>query len=246
MRSFAPTSLGLPMSEITLVDVQAQVPSLARLALARGRHQRREGHPDPRERERAAVLGPARLLRRSRPPAEGRAHVALRGGRQRRDRRGRARRVGPARRDARPAHRRARARRAGRAARRGAHRGALSRAQAGARVRHPHAGDLLAAGRRRGQRGRDAAAGRRARPGHDRLPVRAEAGRGARPRAARGRRLLGRRHRPHRRDRARRDAQPARAGHAAHRLPGGLRDRHRGRDACSPSSRTRCRRRSTS
>ena len=38
------------MSEITLEDVQSQVPTLHGLALARGRHERREGHPDPGER----------------------------------------------------------------------------------------------------------------------------------------------------------------------------------------------------
>ena len=53
-------------------------------------------------------------------------------------------------------------------------------------------------------------------------------------------------HRAHLRGRARRDAQPARARDAAHRLPGGLRHRHRRRERCSRSSRTRCRRRSTS
>ena len=38
------------------------------------------------------------------------------------------------------------------------------------------------------------------------------------------------RRRPHHRGRAARHPQPARAGHAPHRLPGGLRDRHRGRE----------------
>ena len=41
-------------------------------------------------------------------------------------------------------------------------------------------------------------------------------------------------------------AQPARARHAPHRLPGGLRQRLRRRRRCWSSSRTRCRRRSTS
>ena len=46
------------MSDFRLLeDVQAQAPDAARLALARGRHERREGHPDRRERHRAAVLG---------------------------------------------------------------------------------------------------------------------------------------------------------------------------------------------
>ena len=139
-------------------------PDAARLAVARGRDERREGHPDRGERHRAALLGPARLLRRSRAAAEGRAHVALRGGRQRRDRRGGARRVRVPRRDAGPAHRREGARPPGRPPRRGAHRGALPGAQAGARVRDRDAGDLLAARRRGGVRGRHAAADRRAAP----------------------------------------------------------------------------------
>jgi len=63
-----------------------------RRALARRRHGRREGDPHPPARRRAALLGAARLLRRPRRRSEGRAHVALRGGRQRGDRIGRARR----------------------------------------------------------------------------------------------------------------------------------------------------------
>ena len=47
-----------------------------------------------------------------------------------------------------------------------------------------HAGDLHAARRRRGQRGGHAPAQRRHRPGHDRLPVRADARAGERARAA--------------------------------------------------------------
>ena len=43
-----------------------------------------------------------------------------------------------------------------------------------------------------------------------------------------------------------RDAQPARPRHAAHRLARGRVARHRRRARCSTSSRTRCRRRSTS
>ena len=234
------------MSEITLEDVQAQAPtlpvSLSRVGVTNVEKVIRiQANGD-----RAALLGAARLLRRPRPAAEGRAHVALRGGRQRRDRRGRARRVGPARRDARAAHRREGPRPSGRAPRRGAHRGALSGAQAGAGVRHPHAGDLLAARRRRGQRGGHAPADRRPRPGHHRVPVRADARAGAGARAAGRRRVLRRGHRAHLRGRPRGDAQPARARHAAHRLPGGLRQRHRRARRCWRSSRSRCRRRSTS
>ena len=195
--------------------------------LARGCDQRREGHPDPRERDRTAVLGPPGLLRRSRPAPEGCAHEPLRGGRQRRDRRGRARRERVPRRDAGAAHRREGPRPPGRAARRGPHRGPLPGAQAGAGLRHRDAGDLLAARRRGGLRGRNAAADRRPRPGHDRLPVRADPRPGALARAAARRRLLRERDRAHLRGRAGRHAQPARARHAAHRLPGGLRHRHR-------------------
>ena len=82
---------------------------------------------------RAALLRRARVLRRSRAGAEGRAHVALRGDRERGDRRGRARR-GLQGGDAGRAHRRARARPPGRPARRGDDRGALPRAQARARL----------------------------------------------------------------------------------------------------------------
>ena len=91
---------------------------------------------------RGAVLRPARVRGRPRTRAEGRAHVALRRGHQRGDRAGGARRVGIRRRDARDAYRRARARAPARRPRGGDDRGALSRAQAGARLRHHHAGDL--------------------------------------------------------------------------------------------------------
>ena len=139
------------------------------------------------QRRGAALPRAPRVRRRPRPAPEGRAHVALRGGRQRRDRRGRARRVGLPRRDARPARRRARARPPGGAPRRGAHRRALPRAQAGARVGDPHPGDLQAVRRRGRERARHAPHHRRRRAGHDGLPVRAGArGRGG-PRAARRR-----------------------------------------------------------
>ena len=116
-----------------VADVQARAPAVHVSPLARRRDRRREGHPDRRARRRAAVLRQARVLRRSRAAAEGRAHVALRGGRQRGDRRGRRSASAAFRaEDARRAHRRARARAPGRAARRGDDRGALPRAQAGA------------------------------------------------------------------------------------------------------------------
>ena len=55
-----------------------------RLADARRRDGRREGHPRRPAGPGAAVQRPARMLRRSRPAPEGRAHVALRGDGQRR------------------------------------------------------------------------------------------------------------------------------------------------------------------
>ena len=70
--------------------------------------------------------------------------------------------------------------------------------------------------------------------GHDRVPVRAGARRRPRSRAARRAGLLRRAGRGDPRQRARRHAQPARARHAAHRLPRGLprgdRRRHAARD----------------
>ncbi len=96
------------------------------------------------------------------------------------------------------------------------------------------------------ERSGNAPAYRRARPGDDRVPVRADAGGGALARAAAGRRLLRRRGRAHLRGRPRRHPQPARAGHAAHRLPGGRARPTSTRRRCWPSSRTRCPRRSTS
>ena len=134
----------------------------------------------------------------------------------------------------------------GRPARRGDDRRALPRAQARAGLGHPHAGDLHAL-RLRGRRAdRHAAAGRRRRPGHDRVPVRAGARRRrVAPTASRARLHRGR-DRAHPRPRPRRHPQPARPRDAARRLPGGRRDRDRRAAACSRSSRTRCRRRSTS
>ena len=72
---------------------------------------------------------------------------------------------------------------------------------------------------------------RRRRAGHDGLPVRAAARRRPRARAPGRRGLLRRRDRAHPRRRPGRDAQPARPGDAAHRLPRGLHDRDRGDDA---------------
>ena len=95
---------------LSLIDVQSQRPSvqlsLSRVGVTGVEKVIRLNH----ERRRAAVLGPLRVRRRPRPRSEGRAHVALRGGHQRGDRRGRARRVDVQGRDARRAHRAARAR----------------------------------------------------------------------------------------------------------------------------------------
>ena len=64
----------------------------AHVAHARGRDERRQGHPHPVERRRAALLRRDGVLRGPRARPEGRAHVALRGGHQRGDRRGDPRR----------------------------------------------------------------------------------------------------------------------------------------------------------
>ena len=216
-----------PSAEITDRGRSEPASGPAALALARGRHGRREGHPDPPERRRAAVLRAARVLRRPRAAPEGRAHVALRGGRQRRDRRGDPRRVDVPRRDARPAHRREGPRAPGRADGRGDDHRALPRAQARARVGDPDAGDLHAARLRRRRRDRHAPADRRHRDRHDRLPVRPDAGPGVLARAAARAGLLRRRDRAGLRVRPGRHPQPARPRHAARRLRGDLRHRHR-------------------
>ena len=194
----------------------------------------------------AALLREPRMLRRSRPEAEGRAHVALRGGRQRRHRRGDPQRDRLQGRAARRAHRPARPRAPGRAARRGHDRRALSGVQARARVRHPHAGDLHALRLGRGERERHAPARRRRRAGHDRMPVRAADRRRPRARAPHERRLL-------RRPRSSASSTPSRSrrttsaasGRCTSAAPRAARTRSR-RRRCSRSSRTRCRARSTS
>ena len=224
----------LTLSNMQLVevpDVQASVPTVRDLALARRRDRRGEGHPRPR---RAALLRQARVLRRPR-------------GRTRRARTCRASRRSSTTRSARSssasrafraeqlaaAHRRARARAPGRAPRRGDDRGPLPRAQAGAGVGDPDPGDLHAVRLGRGHRSRHAPPGRRRRAGHDRLPVRPGARRRRRPRAAwphdgfdegQIEQILAGRPGGH--------PQPARPGHAAHRLPGGLRHRDRGARSC--------------
>ena len=88
-----PARCPTPCSPHRRPDVQAAAGRAPRQPLPRRGHRRREGHPHPRrtapsssshaQLECFVDLGPA---------AEGRAHVALRGGRQRRDRRGDPRR----------------------------------------------------------------------------------------------------------------------------------------------------------
>ena len=81
-------------SQFTAPDVQAQLPTV-HVALSRvgvtGVEKVIRIAPDGSG---AALPRAPRVLRRPRPAPEGRAHVALRGGRQRGDRRGHARRVG--------------------------------------------------------------------------------------------------------------------------------------------------------
>ncbi len=213
-----------------------------RRALARGRDGRRKGGAHPR----GAVPRALRLLRGPRRRPEGRAHVAFRRGRQRCDRRGRAERVAVSRRVARAADRGAGARAPGRAARGGHDRGALPRAQAGAGLGRDDAGDLHAAGTRRGSRARHAPHGGGVGDGHDGVPVRAGADRGSCPRAPRGAGLRRGADRCGSRERAGRDAQPARSGDAAGRLHRGRRLGVRMRACCCASPRRACRRRSTS
>ncbi|CAA9468504.1 MAG: GTP cyclohydrolase MptA, partial [uncultured Solirubrobacteraceae bacterium] len=198
------------------------------VAVARRRDGRGEGRAHPRRRgPRGPLLRAAGLLRGPRPAPEGRAHEPLRGGGQRGDRRGGPGRVGLPRGDPGRAHRRPRARAPGRGPGRGAHRGPLSRAQARAGQRHHHAGDLHAPRRRGRLRPGHPPLHRRGGHGHDRLPVRAAARGGPRPRAPGRGRLLGGRDRADPRRGPRRHAQPARPRDAAPRAPGALRRRHR-------------------
>ena len=221
-------------------------PGGPRQPVARRRDRRREDRPHPPERRGAALLRAPGVLRRPRPAPEGRAHVALRGGRQRGHRRGRPRRGDLQGRGAGPAHRRARARAPGRRARRGHGRGALPRAQARAGLRDPDAGDLHALRLGGRLRHRHAPARRRRRAGHDRLPLRPAARHGRLARAAARRRLQRgrgradlRRTSPSRRTTS---AASARCTSASPRAP----EPRSRRARCSTSSRARCPRRSTS
>ena len=164
---------------------------------------RGDGRGEGRAYSRRAVLCARGLLRGPRLRPEGRAHVPVRGGRQRGDRRGRAQRVAVPCRDARPAHRGARAHSPGRPARRSHNRSALSRAQARAGIGYPHPGDLHAARARGRVRARHAARRRSVGDRHDRVPVRAGADRCARARAPARGRVCGRADRAHPRARFR-------------------------------------------
>ena len=181
------------------------------------------------------------------PAPEGRAHVALRGGRQRRDRRGDPRRERVPRRDARPAHRREGARPPGRAPRRGAPRGPLPRAQARAAQRHPaRRRSTRCTGSRSRPRAGTRRLDRRHRPGHDRLPVRADARAGRVARAAR-RPTASATTRSSGSSRPSRSRRTTSAGSArcTSAAPRGATSTSTP-SACWRSSRTRCRRRSTS
>ena len=167
------------------------------------------------------------MLRRPGAAPEGRAHVALRGGRQRGDRRGDPGRERVPRRDARRSTSPSAC--------------ASGRTRRPPRSRSPRATRSTSRRRCRGSRrrrstrctappspaDRHAPHDRRHRHRHDRLPVRADAGPGELARAAARAGLLRRRDRARVRGRAGRHAQPARDRDAADRLPGGLRDRHR-------------------
>ena len=232
---------------IAAPDVQAQPPDAAGQPLARRRDRRREGHPHQPGRRRAALLRAARVLRRPRPAAEGRAHVALRGGRQRGDRRGRSSARRPSRPRRSPQHIAERVR-----DRQGARRAEVTIAarypehKPAPVSRHPDAGDLHALRLGGRLRARHAPADRRRRAGHDRLPVRAGARRRQRARAARGRRL-----RPTTRSSGSSSTSPSRrttsaaSARCTSAAPSSARTRST-RARCWRSSRARCRRRSTS
>ena len=191
------------------VDLQASVPEvqlgLSRAGVTGVQKAVRMQHGGARR----ARLRRDRLLRRPRPGAEGRAHVALPGALRGGDRRARDRRDA-ARRAPRRAHRAAHRRAPGRAARRGEDRGALPDRAHDAGHRPAHAG-ARDADRARGRVADRGAPARRRRGDRDqRLPVRA----GARPRpgggAARRRGLRRGRRRADPRARPARHAQPAR------------------------------------
>ena len=181
------------------------------------------------------------------PAPEGRAHVALRGGRQRRDRRGdprRERASGPRRSPSTSPRRSATARaraapRCALEARYPEHKPAPHSGIATQEIYTLHGVAVASAAGTRRLIG-VTAQGMTACPCAQTL-VQARVAR-----AARRGRLRRRRDRAHLRGGPRRHAQPARPRHAAHRLPRGLRRPTSTPSGCSRSSRTRCRRRSTS
>ena len=96
------------------VDVQSQLPPVQPEPHAGRRDQCREGHPPALRRRGPALLGSLRVRCRPWAESEGRAHVALRGGRERGDPRGRAWGISVPCGDAGRAHRATRARAPGR------------------------------------------------------------------------------------------------------------------------------------
>ena len=241
VRMAAPRSLASPEVAMRAValrqpDVQAAAPDAPRLA------SRASASPGVEKVIRIGQTGAssssrarARVLRRPRPAPEGRAHVALRGGRQRRDRRGRPRRGGASR----PRRSRERIAELVRerqdalraevtiAARYPEHKPAPV-------SRHPDAGDLHAATARRSPRERGtrrlvgvAAQGMTACPCAQQLVA------GARARAPARRRLHRRRDRAHPRRTSPSRPTTSAASDAPHRLPRGLRRRDRRARRCS-------------
>ena len=152
------------------------------------------------------------------PQAGRRPHVALRGGRQRGDRRRRARGA-PARRGAGRPHRRARPRAPGGPARGGHDRRPLPGDRPDPRLGPANAGDLHPVRHRRRVPARHPHPHRRRGTGDDRLPLRPGPSDRPRPRAPAGRRLHRRRDRAHLQPRPGRHPQPARDRLASHRPP---------------------------
>ena len=203
-------------------------PDAAHVALARGRDQRREGHPDRGRRSEQLFYAKLDCFVDLGPRQKG-AHMS-RFEEVVNDAIGEVdpRRERVPRRDAGPAHRREGARPPGRAARRGAPRGALSRStsrrrDSGIRTQEIYTLHGIAVA---------GAAGTRRLVGVTAQGMTACPCAQTLVQASSRERLLAdgfdeRRDRAHLRRRAGRDPQPARARHAARRLPRGVRHRHR-------------------